>query len=237
MALTPTTLQTIVTAIRQRTNMENNQFVTDSELYGYINNSLSMLDSILKTKFDDYCNSNTVLTANSNGQVSLPLDFFKLRGVDVQVSASDPDGYVEMPRFPFQKRIRKPYLMNNPAGCGPSSLSYRLEGQFIQIEPISLSTQWSYRVWYTPNYILLVNPTDTLQTYMDSQAWYEYAIVDCAIKVLTKQDLDASTFMAQKAELSDHIIKCAAPNRDIGEPAAVTDTRGAGGGFGYGWDW
>jgi hypothetical protein len=76
-----------------------------------------------------------------------------------------------------------------------------------------------------------------LQSYMDSQAWYEYAVVDCAIKVLAKQDLDPATFLQQKAELHELIMKLSAPNRDEGEPSAMVDTRGRPGGMGYGWDW
>lgn len=239
MALTPTTLQAIITAIRQRTNMENNQFVTDSEITTMANQSLSHLDSILVAKFNDYKINTVILSPNASAQLACPLDFLKLRAVDVQVNASDPDGYLAIKRYNFQQRIRKPYLAAAPSGYGPSSMSYRLQGEFIQLEPIAIASQWSYRVWYTPDYILLVNPTDTLQQYMDSQAWYELAVVDCCAKILAKQDLDASVFLAQKAELVDLITKLSAPNRDAGEPAAMVDTRGwaGGNGSGYGWDW
>lgn len=239
MALTPTTLATIITGVRARTNMENNQFVTDAELTTEINKSLAQLDMILVSKFDDYKLTSTILSAAAaTGYIALPSDFLKLRGVDVQINASDPDGYLEVRKYSFQHRIRKPYLMNSaPAGYSPGAISYRLQGANIAIEPIALATQWSYRIWYTPDYVPLVNTTDTLQSYMDSQAWYEYAVVDCGIKVLAKQDLDPSTFMAQKAELHDMILKLSAPNRDAGEPVAMVDTRGDGRGAGYGWDW
>lgn len=236
MALTPTTLQTIITAVRQRANMENNQFVTDAELTTMINNSLSQLDMILVSKFNDYKLTNTILTASSTtGQIALPVDFLKLRGVDVQYNASDPDGYYRIEAFEFPKRNRKPYGFTGPVGYGPYCINYRLQGSYIQIEPVGLAAQWPYRIWYTPDYVLLVNPTDTLQSYMDSQSWYQYAIVDVAAMVLAKQDLDPSTFLAQKAELREMILRLSTPNRDAGSPVAMTDTRGWGG-MGGGWD-
>jgi hypothetical protein len=93
-----------------------------------------------------------------------------------------------------------------------------------------------------PDFIQLIKPTDTLQTYMDSQMWFDYAIVDVAAKVESMQNnIDtAQLLMAQAEQLRDHIIKLSAPNRDSGEPKAVVDTRAASefdGGGGYGWSW
>lgn len=240
MAVTPTTLATIITGIRNRTNMENNQFVTDPELTTEINKSLSQLDMMLIAKFDDYKLSNTILTVNTSpaGTLTLPTDFLKLRGVDVQLNANDNDGYLPIRRFSFRQRNRKPYLLGTNTGFGPSMIEYRLQGAYVQLEPIQGASQWSYRVWYTPDYVPLVNTTDALQSYMDSQAWYEYAVVDCAIKVLAKQDLDPATFMSQKAELAQLIMKISAPHRDDAEPASVVDTRyydANGGAWGAGW--
>ena len=229
MAVTATTLASIILAVRQRANMENNQFVTDSELTTMINNSLSQLDMILVSKFSDYKLTDTILTADANGRIALPTDFLKLRGVAVQYSTTDPDGYYTLQSYPFRKRNRKPYGFSGPANYGPYAIDYRLQGTYIQIEPVGLAQNWSYRVWYTPDYTPLVNTTDTLQAYMDSQAWYQYAVVDVCAMVLAKQDLDPTTFLGQKAELKDMIVHLSAPNRDAGEPVAMTDTRGFGG--------
>lgn len=225
MALTPTTLQTILTGVRQRTNMENNQFVTDPELTTEINKSLSQLDMMLVSKFSDYKLTSVILSVTNTNQLALPADFLKLRGVDAQFNAQDPDGYCTLRQFSFQKRNRKPYGYSGPIGFGPYAVEYRLQGQMILLEPAQTAAQWAYRVWYVPDFIPLVLTTDPLQSYMDSQAWYEYAVVDVAIKVLAKQDLDPSVFASQKAELTELILKLSAPNRDAGEPIAIVDTR------------
>lgn len=239
MATTPTTLQTIITGVRQRTNMENNQFVTDAELTTEINKSLCQLDMMLVSRFDDYkITPSAALTPDASGRLALPTDFLKLRGVDVVVTAGDPDGYLPLKRFSFRQRIRKPYLLGTATGYGPAIVEYRLQGAYLQLEPIAIATAWTYRVWYTPDYVPLVLATDTLQSYMDSQSWYEYAVVDCSIKVLAKQDLDPATFVQQKAELAELITRVSTPHRDNGDPAFVVDTRydnSNGGGWGYGW--
>lgn len=239
MSANPTTLQTILTMVRNRTNMENSQFVTDAELTTYINNSLCQLDMILVSKYNDYKLANvTGQVPNSSAQITLPSDFLKLRGVDVQWIPGNADGFISLMQFSFQHRNKKLYPVGGNLGYGPYQLEYRLQGNTIQLLPVAVATQWTFRIWYTPDYVPLVNSTDTLQTYMDSQNWYEYAVVDTAIKVLQKQDLDPGSFMAQKAELKEMIIKLSAPAREKGAPASVVDSRfwdSYPGGYGYGW--
>jgi hypothetical protein len=238
MAVTPTTLQKIINQVRFRTNTENSQIVTDAELTGYINDSLAELDGVLVNKYDDYKLKNTVLTPNASGQLTLPADFLKLRGVDAQLATGDPDAYLPIREYNFQQRVRKPYLLAQGTGFGPSVVEYRLQDQYVQLEPVAVAVQYSYRVWYTPDYVPLVNPGDTLQTYMDSQAWYDFAVADVGVKVLAKQDLDPATFMVQRDKKLDFILRMSAPKRDTGEPHAVVDTRywdSNGGGYGWGW--
>ncbi len=220
-----TTLQNLITLLRQRTNTEVNQFVTDAELTTYLNNSLCLLDGILISKFNDYKLSQTITTlATDQDYLELPADFLKLRGLDVQLSTTD---YQQLNPFSFKQRNKRLF------SSGPIDLEYRLAGSHIILQPKDLAIQYNYRLWYTPDYIPLVNLTDTLETYMDSQAWYEYAVVNSAIKVLAKQNMDPSTFMAQAAELKDHIERLSAPNRDAGEPASIIDSRSGD----TGWNW
>jgi hypothetical protein len=234
-----TTLSDIITAIRQRANMEQSQFVTDAEITGMVNESLANLDAILIAQFNDYKITSTILTASSSdGSLTLPDDFLKLRGVDAQINASDPDGYVELREYSFQHRNRKPYVAAPMGGSfGPFSVNYRLQGMKVIIAPVALATQWPYRVWYTPKYTALAANTDTLQTYMDTQYWHQYAVYDCAAGILSKQDLDPSAMIAKREEAKGIITHLSAPNRNAGEPKAVIDTRFSDGGWGYGWDW
>jgi len=218
--------------------MENNQFVTDAELTTEINKSLSQLDMLLISKFNDYKLSTALISTTNTNQLALPAGFLKLRGVDVWYNSSSSDGYHTLKQFAFQHRNKTSY----PGVAGTlgvyHNIEYRLEGSVIVLLPSQIASQYKYRVWYTPDYTPLVNTSDTLQTYIDSQAWHEYGVVDCCIKVLEKQDLNPATFQQQKEEVKDLILRLSAPNRNAAEPASVVDTRGVGSwSGGYGWDW
>ncbi len=82
-----TSLAQLITQVRQRGDMENNNFVSDSELTGWINNSLAELDDILVTRYEDYRLTNFLAVLPAGGGtniISIPSDMNKLRGVDYQ---------------------------------------------------------------------------------------------------------------------------------------------------------
>lgn len=236
MAVTPTTLQDIITAARLRTDMRVSQYLTDEEFTSYINASLAQLDAILVSKFDNYKLTKvmTNVTANTD-QIALPNDFLKFKGLDVQIGPF-ADGYYTVEPLAFQKR--NDYYQGTYPGYGPNVVRYTLEGQNVVVSPPQVAAQYNYRLWYIPDFIKLSAASDTLQPYMDSQMWFDYAVSDVATKVATMQDLDtAQVLMAQTNELKEHMIKLATPNRDSGAPKAVVDTRYdnrfGGGGYGY----
>jgi hypothetical protein len=189
-----------------------------------------LLDGFLISKFNDYKITSTNLSVTANTDyITLPSDFLKMRGLDVIVN----DQYITVQPFSFKQRNKR----TRQAVFTPYSIEYRLQGNHVVLLPKETATQYQYRLWYVPDYIPLSATTDTLQAYMDSQAWYEYAIVDSAIKVLAKQDLDASVFIQQAAELKDHILKLSTPNRNAGDPISIVDSRGYDASGGYGWSW
>lgn len=242
MALTPTTLSTIISDCRRRVDMKVNQFWTDADFTTEINKSLAQLDMILISKFNDYkltAISTTCTTGTNN--IAVPSDFLKFRGLDVVVTANNVDGYMSVEPFSFKKRNQRPYpfpMTNNGGGFMPYILMYRVQGSNILILPASVAGNYTYRLWYTPDYVPLVNVGDTLQSYMDSQDWYEYAVCDTCAKCQAAQDLNPEVFMHQKEELKDMIIRLSAPNRDAGSPAFISDERNWGGGPGsWGSDW
>lgn len=210
--------------------MENNQFILDTEITSYLNSSLAILDTDLINKFNDYKITAYITTiAGNSNTITLPLDFVKFRGLDVWYNPGSQDGYRYIPSHDFSQRNRHAYP--GATFFGPSNLTYRVQGQNVLVLPATFASQWTYRVWYTPQYIPLVLTTDVLQTYMDGQYWSEYAVVDTCIKIKAKQDEDPSAFMAQAAELKEYIIKLATPNRDSGEPRSVVDNSRCYGGF------
>jgi hypothetical protein len=238
LAITPTSLQTIITAARLRIDMRNSQFLSDGEFTSLIYASLAQLDSILVSKFDDYKLISAPATVVSGGNtISLPSDFLKFRGLDMLYNSGTPDGYVSIRQHSFQKRNDN-YLSGFSRVYGPMNITYRLQGNSLLILPAQIAGNYTYRLWYVPDFIPLVLPTDTLQSYMDSQLWYDYAVCDTAAKAATMQDLPNADQLYQQAEqLRDHLIRLSTPNRDSGEPKAVVDTRYDDSIGGWGWTW
>lgn len=220
-----TSILDLILAVRQRTNTENSQFVTDAELTSYITNSLAEMDDLLVSRYEDYKLSNVINTLPINGADAtnafpLPADFLKLRGFEYSV---DGTHWITLKRFNFQMRNNGSYgFAISP--YGRSSATYRIEGDNIIVMPQDQSAG-QYQLWYTPEFELIdVGNGPSLPSYMDVQAWHEYATVDTSIKVLQKQNLDPSIFMAQKEALKDRILS-AASNRDAGSPKKIANTR------------
>lgn len=233
-----TTLAQLQTQIRYLTNTETSNFVTQDELTYYINASAAELDDILVSKQEDYRLSNLTATISTGNLIPLPSDFYQLRLVQFYTYTSQSQPWVNVDLFMLkeQSKYSNTFVANNY--CIPF-LHYMLQDGYIAIVP-ETSALGKYKVWYTPVYQQLVNQTDTIPSYFENQAWREYIVVDCAIKVYNKQTLDPSIFMAQKAALKIR-IDAMAGHRDAGSPKHVVNNRGrngggfdGGGGFGFG---
>lgn len=212
-------LSDLRTAIRQRADMENSQFIQDTELNSYINQSYFELYDLLVQKYGDNYYVQTPYTFVTDGSsqfYNLPTDFYKLLGVDLALSTS-LDSWVTLRTFNFSERNR--YAVPNfQSFYGVTNLRYRLNGSKLWLTPIAAGGQ-TIQVWYVPKLTTLALDTDTMD---GISGWTEYVIVDCVIKCLQKEESDVTVPMAQKAALIAR-IEAAAENRDAGSPARVSD--------------
>lgn len=214
-----TSLAQLQTESRQRADMENSEFVTDSELTTYINRSYRKLYDLLVSKFNDYFivspeNPPQFTLAAGEATFDLPENFYKLVGVDRSTGGND--WYVLRP-FNFEDRNsrRNVYLYR---GLYPT-VRYRIIGNILRFMPEDQAVG-TYRYWYVPKFTPLVESTDELDINCD--IWSEYIVVDAAIKMLQKEESDVSVLKVEQAELVRQIEEMAA-NRDVGEPERVTD--------------
>lgn len=217
-----TLLSDLVTTLRARTDTSASQFVTDSELAEYLNSSLAELDDLLVATFEDYKVTTVQLTIASSVEgsnyLTLPADFLKSRRVERQGSAT----WIPLHRFQIAQQTW--YATAGASFDRLSSLHYRIEGSKCWVIPWS-NAAGIYRLWYVPRYLVLASG-DALPDYMNQQAWTEFAICDSGAKVMQKQDLDPSIFLAQKQAQRERVLT-AAGNRDAGPPRHMIDTRGA----------
>lgn len=212
------TLLELRTRTRQRSDMEKSKFVKDSELNGYINNSIAELwDLLLEAYGSDYgisATPYTFSTVNGTDMYDLPDDFYDLAGVDVKLYGSD---WSTVNKFNFNERNRYKNL-GSWTVLGLPSIRYRIVGDKIMFSPIPDSTA-DIRIWYRPVASVLVDDADELN---DLNAYQEYVITDAAIKCLQKEESDVTVLMQQKMALRQRIVDKAA-NRDASKPNSVTD--------------
>lgn len=213
------TLEQLRLESRQRADMKNSTFVTESELTGYINNSISELHDILIQAYggDYYINEASFTTSAQKTQYALADvitsdDFYKLRGVDAKLNKAQ---WFTLKPFNFNERNR-----NQLTGLdfGIVQVRYRLVGSNITFTPIP-DDGVDVKMWYIPLAQTLVNDTDE---YDDINNYSEYIIVDAAIKMMQKEESDVSVLMSQKKALKRRIEE-ASNNRDAGSGDSISD--------------
>lgn len=225
-------LSDLITAVRQRADMVNSQFVTDTELTSYINQSYQELYDLLVQKYgDDYFVAPPVTFTTDGTSQLYPLPngtlyssapaFQKLLGVDLQMSPGSAGSYVTIKPFMFAERNRYS-TPNFQSFYGVTNMRYRLQGNNLWLTPVPAAGQ-TIQLWYIPQLSPLVNGTDTAP---NLGGWLEYVIVDAAIKCMQKEESDCSVLMAQKSALILR-IESASEGRDAGNPQTVSETRSA----------
>lgn len=217
--------------------MENNQFVTDAELTSYINNSLAEIDDIMVDTYEDYrMEQYTSVLQGGNFAIPTPQEMLKLRGVDILGNGVVSNGalpWFPIPKFQFIDRGRRNNLTSALAyPFGKVNLSYFWQGANGIIIYPQVQAAGTYQIWWVPKFQTLNLPTDVLAVQMDQQAWMEYAVADCGIKIYGKQNLDTSTFERRKEALRIRIIGSMS-NRDVGGPDCIANVRNS---YNDGWN-
>lgn len=197
--------------VRERSDMQSTQFISDSELTGYINSSYAELYDILVSRFEDYYTVEYPFSIANGSSAALPEDFYKLAGLDF----SNSGDWVTVPKFNFAERNSIPYQSFGLAR------RYRLIQDNIVIKPDERGPG-DYRMWYVPRFVPLVNDSDDMNNVLDFE---EYVIVDAAIKCVVKEESDPQALMIAKQALLARVQSMSA-NRDEGEPETIADIRG-----------
>ena len=223
-----TTIATLMSRSRQRADMEDNNFVTDSELVDYINAGISELQDILIQEYgeDYYVKSKDFTTtadkdtypindSTSTENINIT-DFYKLRGIDAKLNGSE---YFTIASFNFNERN----LFQNVSSwslLGLTNVRYRLVGGNLIFNP-KPNGATAVRFWYIPTAAQFSSSTDTTTKWDDINGYAEYVVTFAAIRMLQKEESDVSVLMAQKAELTQRITNAAA-NRDADNPLTIS---------------
>lgn len=209
------TLLELRTQARQMADMEDSEFVSDSELNNYINFAIADLhDLLVETYSDYYIETFTSTTVSGQADYSLPSDFYKLRGVDVKLNGND---WFNIRPFNFNERNRYEDF-GSWTLLGISNTRYRLLGSNLRFSPEPESNH-EYRIWYVPKATKLSSDSDTLN---DLNQYSDYVIVSAAIKMLNKEESDVSGLVAERERIRRD-IEHSAQNRDAAQPESISD--------------
>lgn len=212
------TLAQLRTTVRQRADMVNSQFCSDSEINGYINYSYKELYDLITEAAEEYNVTQYAFTvASGSNSASLPTDFYKLRGIDD----------LQIPAYPRTVRKFAWNERNDYANDALllsiydySNVTYRLNDLNVIFEP-PLNAPKNYLMWYVPQPGTLSSDSDIAY---GVQGWLEYVTIDAAIKCLIKEESDISPLMAQKSEMKERITRMRA-NRDQAMPEKISRVR------------
>lgn len=210
------TLAQLKTRVRERANMENSEFIQDSELVTYINYSVSQLrDKLVSKVGNDYFAS--FYTYNlSNGQeaYSLPSDFYKLLYIEVK---ADDNYFYKMRRY----EVSEKNYGRSPLNYFITDIRYRLRADSVVFTPPNLIGGRTVKLTYVPLVTNLVNDYDILNGY---NGWDEYVVLLTARKCLVKEEQDVSQ-VDQELMMMDQRIEAMADNRDESNPMRIYDNQ------------
>jgi hypothetical protein len=181
------TLTALITRVRQRTDTENSEFVTDAEITQLINTAYKELYALLVGFSLHRAESVQSITADGSASSDLSADFFSLIGV---YRTYDEDK-VPLERFPDKFR---------PGSRTGDATMYRIQGVDLVLYPKPSSG--TYEVLYIPVPAELSSGSDTLDGVM---GWEEFVVLDASIAVLDKEGSDTTKLEMRREKILKRI--------------------------------
>jgi hypothetical protein len=221
-------LTNLIAEVRYRADMTGSEFVSDTEITGYLNRELAKLHQfIVANQGQPYIYSSRTFTT-SNGTATYAIDtgdFFQLMAVDINIGTG-----IVLSARPFMGPERNAYNSVALTGWDPYlPIYYRLEGANIRFIPTPGGAH-SVTIWYLPKPSTLAASTvgggvQSIDLYC---GWDEYLVLGAAYKCLVKEE--NSSAAALKAEQNEvlEIIKTMISRRDAGAPERAVDVIGYG---------
>ena len=240
MPLNTVTLFQLMTKCRERTDMVNSTFVTDSELKGWINIGMCELHEILVNVFEAYYVKNTgedpFLTSQGYADYTLPgdnpgtlpTDFYKVVGVDLSMGAGFEGSIVVYRMRPYSFQERDAYSNPLMTSARSTNTFYNIRGNQIHFIP-KPSIGAKVRLHYIPEPVQFVESGTTDNNKAISEiapavckGWEEFVINGVSAKMIMKEEGDPTPFL--KMQAGDRVrLESNAGQRDAGETKAIRD--------------
>ena len=199
-------LTTLRDECKQRCDMENSSFISDSEWATMINQCAhAFYDWVIGSWGADYWHSSSDLTTSAGTDtVALPADFYQLIALDYVPSGGDP---VELE--PFEWHERNIYGVDSISWSFANPPKYKLRANNIWVIPTPNSV-YTLRCHYVPVLPDIGTVSDLLNSI---SGWHEYIVLDCCIKALAKQESSTTVYERQLEACKERLVRMA-PKRD-----------------------
>lgn len=211
-----------------RADLEASHYATETASIATVNTLLNASADALHDKLvglfeDRYVAESTFTTSGGlpaplpaettppSEDVALPVDFYRLLGVDLEVSSGT---WVALEAYDFRQRNR----LSNTTSADGCSVRYRLQGDVVHLLPVP-AAGLNARLIYVPARAQLEEEDDPLQ---GVSGWEEWVVVDTARKLLLREESDTSGVEREMAELNAR-IQLSASRRDVGRAPRVQD--------------
>lgn len=214
--MTAVTLATLRTRARERADMPVAGFVPDTAtgIDAWINEGVQRLhEKLVEAYASDYMERGSNFITIGQDIITLPSDFYKLLGVDLNSS----DGTV-VTLQPFVRGMRNVYRNSTNDGLGYET-RYKLAGpNSLRLLPV-LPSGTTGTLWYNPVATVLVLTTDIVDF---PNGWERYVVLYAAIQMKMKQESDTRDlrFELEKMEAE---LKDLADRRDLSAPSHAVD--------------
>lgn len=212
------TVSELITRIRERSNTERSNFVTDDEIIRYVDQGFTKLYDLIVSKFENYYISEHNFTTDGLNQFfDLPADFYKMVGLD-QFQNFSGSGTNALTVRPFNFNERNRYNNILFAVTAAAFYRYLIQGSKIKILP-QPDSGITFKMWYIPAPTKITN---TAQIIDGIAGWEEVVVLFAAVQIMNKQELDSTALKREYMEAVDRVITMAT-ERDAALPERVTD--------------
>ncbi len=214
--MTAVSLTTLRARARERADMPVAGFIADSAtgIDAFINEGVQRLhEKLVEAYASDYVEKSSSFTCNGTDAVTLPADFYKLLGVDLNSS----DGTV-VTLQPFPRGMRNVYKNSINDGLGYKT-RFKLSGATtLRLLPAPTSGTTGV-IWYSPIATVPVNAGDTVDF---PNGWERYVVLYAAIQMKLKQE-DSVNDLRFELEKMEAELQAIADRRDLSAPSHAVD--------------
>jgi hypothetical protein len=213
------TASVLMTDVRRLTDTENDAHITDAYLLTLIDRSYNKLYRTIATQYESFFDTEDSSKSLIVGQrtYALASDLMHLKAVDI-VRGSER---IPLRRFSLPQResfSRDPRYVPFSGDRQRTNYRYKAEANNLRIDPLPDTTE-QLIMTYVPRPTRITNSSTTFDVIA---GFDDFIIYDASIQVLTRQERDASQYVALRQDALQGVIATVSP-REVSDTVNVSD--------------